>query len=59
MVQQKVVIVLIADLTADGTGNCPTIAAGDNVLENPRYINEVANNPIVLRLMNYYQVVYA
>ena len=38
-------LLLIADLTADGTGNCPTIAVGDNVLANPRYINEVANNP--------------
>ena len=28
------------------SGNCPTdIVVGDNVLENPTYINQVANNP--------------
>ncbi|MGO2011770.1 MAG: TonB-dependent receptor plug domain-containing protein [Pseudoalteromonas sp.] len=37
---------LVGDLTGDMSGNCPTnIAIGDNVLENPDYINQVANNP--------------
>ncbi|MEH6710136.1 MAG: TonB-dependent receptor, partial [Paraglaciecola polaris] len=42
---------LVADLTADLSANCPTLAngnpilVGDNVLDNPRYIAEVANNP--------------
>ena len=39
-------LLLVGDLTGDMSGNCPTdIQVGDNVLENPRYINEVANNP--------------
>ncbi|GAB3033098.1 TonB-dependent receptor plug domain-containing protein [Bowmanella dokdonensis] len=39
-------LLLVGDLTGDMSGNCPTdIRVGDNVLENPRYINEVANNP--------------
>ncbi|MCC2615503.1 TonB-dependent receptor [Aestuariibacter halophilus] len=39
-------LLLVGDLTGDMSGNCPTdIVVGDNVLENPRYINEVANNP--------------
>ncbi|MGJ8693425.1 MAG: TonB-dependent receptor plug domain-containing protein [Thalassotalea sp.] len=37
---------LVGDLTADMSGNCPTdILTGDNVLDNPRYVSEVANNP--------------
>lgn len=37
---------LVGDLTGDMTGNCPTdIAVGANVLTNPRYIDEVQNNP--------------
>ncbi|WP_405597629.1 MULTISPECIES: TonB-dependent receptor plug domain-containing protein [unclassified Pseudoalteromonas] len=36
---------LIADLTDDMSGNCPTIAIDDNVLNNPDYISGVANNP--------------
>lgn len=37
---------LVGDLTGDMSGNCPTdIAIGDNVLENPDYISQVANNP--------------
>ncbi len=39
-------LLLVGDLTGDMSGNCPTdIVVGDNVLTNPRYINEVANNP--------------
>jgi iron complex outermembrane receptor protein len=39
-------LLLVGDLTGDMSGNCPTdIVVGDNVLQNPRYINEVANNP--------------
>ena len=39
-------LLLVGDLTGDMSGNCPTdIVVGDNVLENPRYINEVQNNP--------------
>ncbi|GGW74266.1 TonB-dependent receptor [Alteromonas halophila] len=39
-------LLLVGDLTGDMSGNCPTdIQVGSNVLENPRYINEVANNP--------------
>nr|WP_231401319.1 TonB-dependent receptor [Alteromonas sp. B31-7] len=39
-------LLLVADLTPDLSGNCPTdIAVGSNVLENPVYINQVANNP--------------
>ena len=39
-------LLLVGDLTGDMSGNCPTdIVVGANVLENPRYINEVANNP--------------
>ena len=39
-------LLLVGDLTGDMSGNCPTdIRVGDNVLTNPRYINEVANNP--------------
>ncbi|MEW9798169.1 TonB-dependent receptor plug domain-containing protein [Alteromonas sp. CYL-A6] len=39
-------LLLVGDLTGDMSGNCPTdIQVGTNVLENPRYINEVANNP--------------
>ncbi|MFT5755525.1 MAG: iron complex outermembrane receptor protein [Alteromonadaceae bacterium] len=38
--------ILVADVTGDMSGNCPhDILAGDNVLNNPRYTNEVANNP--------------
>ena len=37
---------LVGDLTGDMSGNCPTdIVVGDNVLENQRYIDEVAGNP--------------
>ena len=36
---------LVADLTDDMSGNCPTIAIDDNVLDNPDYISGVANNP--------------
>ncbi|OJF67476.1 TonB-dependent receptor [Alteromonas sp. V450] len=37
---------LVGDLTGDMSGNCPTnINVGDNVLENPIYINQVQNNP--------------
>ena len=37
---------LVGDLTGDMSGNCPTdIAIDDNVLDNPDYINLVANNP--------------
>ena len=36
---------LVGDLTGDMSGNCPTIAIDDNVLDNPDYINGVANNP--------------
>lgn len=44
---------LVGDLTADGSGNCPTVFTGDsingfsnyNVLTDPNYINGVANNP--------------
>lgn len=37
---------LVGDLTGDMSGNCPTnIAITDNILENPDYINGVANNP--------------
>ncbi|AGP81193.1 TonB-dependent outer membrane receptor [Alteromonas mediterranea MED64] len=39
-------LLLVGDLTGDMSGNCPTdIVVGDNVLENPTYINQVANNP--------------
>lgn len=39
-------LLLVGDLTGDMSGNCPTdIVVGDNVLTNPRYVNEVANNP--------------
>ena len=39
-------LLLVGDLTGDMSGNCPTdIVVGDNVLENPRDINEVQNNP--------------
>ncbi|WP_100657129.1 TonB-dependent receptor plug domain-containing protein [Alteromonas flava] len=39
-------LLLVGDLTADGSGNCPTdIVVGDNVLQNQRYIDLVANNP--------------
>lgn len=39
-------LLLVGDLTGDMSGNCPTdIVVGDNVLKNPRYINEVQNNP--------------
>ena len=37
---------LVADLTPDMSANCPTIAITDgNVLDDPAYINGVANNP--------------
>lgn len=36
---------LVGDLTGDMSGNCPTITIDDNVLDNPDYINGVANNP--------------
>ena len=37
---------LVGDLTGDMSGNCPTdIMIDDNVLDNQRYIDEVANNP--------------
>ena len=36
---------LVGDLTGDMSGNCPTIMIDDNVLDNPDYINGVANNP--------------
>ena len=39
-------LLLVGDLTADGTGNCPTdIVVGANVLQNQTYIDQVANNP--------------
>ena len=39
-------LLLVGDLTGDMSGNCPTdIRTGDNVLNNPRYQTEVANNP--------------
>jgi iron complex outermembrane receptor protein len=39
-------LLLIGDLTSDLSGNCPNdIRTGDNVLNNPRYIDLVANNP--------------
>ncbi|WP_199608634.1 TonB-dependent receptor plug domain-containing protein [Flocculibacter collagenilyticus] len=39
-------LLLVGDLTGDMSGNCPTdIRVGANVLDNPRYITEVANNP--------------
>lgn len=39
-------LLLVADVTGDMSGNCPTdIQVGDNVLDNPRYQSEVANNP--------------
>lgn len=39
-------LLLVGDLTGDMSGNCPTdIRVGDNVLQNPRYIDQVANNP--------------
>ena len=39
-------LLLVGDLTGDMSGNCPTdIRVGNNVLNNSRYINEVANNP--------------
>ncbi len=39
-------LLLVGDLTDDMSGNCPTdIMVGSNVLENPRYIAEVANDP--------------
>lgn len=38
-------LLLVGDLTGDMSGNCPTdIVVGDNVLNNPTYINQVANN---------------
>jgi len=38
--------ILVGDLTGDMSGNCPNdIVAGANVLDNPRYVDEVANNP--------------
>ena len=37
---------LVGDLTGDMSGNCPTnIMIDSNVLDNPDYINQVANNP--------------
>ena len=37
---------LVGDLTGDMSGNCPTdIMIDDNVLDNQRYIDLVANNP--------------
>ncbi|MBS3797790.1 TonB-dependent receptor [Pseudoalteromonas sp. BDTF-M6] len=37
---------LVGDLTGDMSGNCPTdILIDENVLDNPEYINRVANNP--------------
>lgn len=37
---------LVGDLTGDMSGNCPTdIMIDGNVLDNQRYIDEVANNP--------------
>ncbi|WP_039037596.1 TonB-dependent receptor plug domain-containing protein [Pseudoalteromonas sp. ECSMB14103] len=37
---------LVADLTDDMSANCPTISITDgNVLDDPAYINGVANNP--------------
>lgn len=37
---------LVGDLTTDMSGNCPTdIVVSGNILNDPRYINEVANNP--------------
>lgn len=37
---------LVGDLTEDMSANCPNdILVGDNVLDNPRYVDEVANNP--------------
>ncbi len=39
-------LLLVGDLTGDMSGNCPTdILVGNNVLQNQRYIDEVANNP--------------
>ncbi len=39
-------LLLVGDLTGDMSGNCPTdIVVGSNVLENPTYISDVANNP--------------
>ncbi|GAB5381109.1 MAG: hypothetical protein Alis3KO_04560 [Aliiglaciecola sp.] len=39
-------LLLVGDLTSDMSGNCPTdIVVGSNVLENPTYISDVANNP--------------
>lgn len=39
-------LLLVADVTGDMSGNCPTdIVVGENVLDNPRYQSEVANNP--------------
>lgn len=39
-------LLLVGDLTGDMSGNCPTdLRVGNNVLNNSRYINEVANNP--------------
>ena len=39
-------LLLVGDLTGDMSGNCPTdIVVGANVLDNPPYVNEVANNP--------------
>ncbi|WP_088329072.1 TonB-dependent receptor [Lacimicrobium sp. SS2-24] len=39
-------LLLVGDITGDMSGNCPNdIRVGDNVLDNPRYIDEVANNP--------------
>ena len=38
--------ILVGDSTGDMSGNCPNdIVAGDNVLDNPRYVTEVAGNP--------------
>jgi len=37
---------LVGDVTGDMSGNCPMdIQVGNNVLNNQRYIDEVANNP--------------
>ncbi|WKD26045.1 TonB-dependent receptor [Pseudoalteromonas sp. KG3] len=37
---------LVGDLTGDMSGNCPTnIMIDGNVLDNPDYISQVANNP--------------
>ncbi len=39
-------LLLVGDVTGNMSGNCPTnIRVGQNVLDNPDYINLVANNP--------------